>query len=180
MRMGRLLIGIVASTLMIAGCAAEPTEADEPVVAPLPVVGHVEPKTCVPNCPLPYEVRIASSIINNTGRPTFLVTPLIIDAIRAQLTAHPDIDVDEGNDPTNTNHALQVQGRLKQAGFVGTSFTVKCELIITTYPGISLVGNINKTLIGPDVSPRDTATQNYMISQCASVATNAFITSLTN
>jgi hypothetical protein len=166
-------LGLVGFVLLFAGCSAPVAEDEQQ--APLPVVGEVEPKNCAPNCPPTNpEVRIHPTINNGTGRPTFLVQPLIIDAIRAELLSHPEIDVDEGNEPTNTNHALEVFGSLGQASFSGTQFTVKCQLTVFTYPGLDLRGSIPKTLINQNVNPRDTATQNSMISMCATLATATF------
>lgn len=170
-------IGLVGGVILLVGCAAP--DAGEEERAPRPVVaGSITPNDCNPNCLPAHEVRIHATISNYSTRPTAVVTPLIIDAIRAELLAEPDIDVDEGNDPTNTNHALEVFGRLNQTTFVGTTFTVKCSLDVFSYPQLDFRGSINKTITALGVSPRDQATQNNVIATCAKVATDTFIANL--
>jgi hypothetical protein len=163
-----------------AACVGPTDEQGAPApTAPIDVPA-IETQTCLPFCqPLPeHEVRISPTIVNGTTRSTASVTPLIVNAIRAKLSADPSIDVDEGSEPTNTNHALLVRGQLSQITYASGNLTVKVSLVVYSYPGLALKGVIPKTLTMQGVAPVDQAKEDQLISLGASLATEQFINNL--
>ena len=124
-----------------------------------------------------------STIANSTGRSQPEVESVVLKAIKAKLEAAGTIQI-----APNKESADDARGALKKRKMSGFylavavdkfdysngNLRVKVKIGVFTYPGKSLLGNVDKTLTKEGVSSGDKSSEDQMLDMAAGLASEQF------
>jgi hypothetical protein len=124
-----------------------------------------------------------STIANSTGRSQPEVETVVVKAIKAKLEAAGTIQI-----APNKESADDAKGALKKRKMSGFylavavdkfdysngNLRVKVKIGVFTYPGKSLLGNVDKTLTKEGVSSGDKSSEDQMLDMAAGLASEQF------
>lgn len=124
-----------------------------------------------------------STIANSTGRSQPEVESVVVKAIKAKLEAAGTIQI-----APNKESADDARGTLKKRKMSGFylavavdkfdysngNLRVKVKIGVFTYPGKSLLGNVDKTLTKEGVSSGDKSSEDQMLDMAAGLASEQF------
>lgn len=124
-----------------------------------------------------------STIANSTGRGQSEVESVVVKAIRTKLEAAGTIQLAPGKESADT--ARDTMKKRKMNGFYlaiavdkfdysGGNLRVKVKIGVFTYPGKSLLGNVDKTLTKEGVSRDDKSAEDQMLDMAAGLASEQF------
>ncbi len=160
-------LALACVAVSLAGCAA-PSGVDETNASDVVNVGvdtdHVAVSTT--------EVRLPAHVTNNTSRTQADVDLIVLGAMRTELQ-NAGIDVDEGHDPTTGPDAFKLVPSVTLTHASG-NVKAKVTLAVFSYPQLTLLGSIAKTVTTPESIPATTA-ENLVMSTAAKLATDTFI-----
>jgi len=124
-----------------------------------------------------------STIANSTGRGQSEVESVVVKAIRNKLEAAGTIQLAPVKESPDT--ARDTMKKRKMNGFYlaiavdkfdysGGNLRVKVKIGVFTYPGKSLLGNVDKTLTKEGVSRDDKSAEDQMLDMAAGLASEQF------
>ena len=124
-----------------------------------------------------------STIANSTGRSQPEVESVIVKAMRAKLEAAGTIQI--APKAESADAAREAMKRRKMNGFYlaiavdkfdysNGNLRVKVKIGVFTYPGKSLLGNVDKTLTKEGVSSGDKSSEDQMLDLAAGLASEQF------
>lgn len=124
-----------------------------------------------------------STIANSTGRGQSEVEGVVVKAIRNKLEAAGTIQLAPGKETPDS--ARDTMKKRKMNGFYlaiavdkfdysGGNLRVKVKIGVFTYPGKSLLGNVDKTLTKEGVSRDDKSAEDQMLDMAAGLASEQF------
>ena len=124
-----------------------------------------------------------STIANSTGRSQPEVESVVVKAIRSKLEAAGTIQLAPQKETADT--ARETMKKRKMNGFYlaiavdkfdysGGNLRVKVKIGVFTYPGKSLLGNVDKTLTKEGVSSGDKSSEDQMLDMAAGLASEQF------
>ncbi len=125
-----------------------------------------------------------STIANSTGRSQPEVESVVVKAMRAKLEAAGTIQLAPQKESAET--ARETMKRRKMNGFYlavaverfdysNGNLRVKVKIGVFTYPGKSLLGNVDKTLTKEGVSSGDKRSEDQMLDLAAGLASEQFV-----
>ncbi len=124
-----------------------------------------------------------SSIANSTGRAQPEVEKIVAKAIRATLESAGNIQLAPSKETADDAKAKMGKRKLKgfylaiavdQFDYSGGNLRVKVKIGVFTYPGKSLLGNVDKTLTKEGVSKGDRPSEDQMMDLAAGLASEQF------
>jgi HEAT repeats len=129
-----------------------------------------------------YYVAV-SSIANSTGRPQPEVEGIVLKAIKHQLEGASTIQIAPSKETSDA--AKEKLSKRKMKGFYlaialdrfdysNGNLRVKVKIGVFTYPGKSLIGNVDKALTKEGVSSGDKSSEDQLLDLAASKATEQF------
>jgi hypothetical protein len=124
-----------------------------------------------------------STIANSTGRSQPEVESVVVKAIKAKLEAAGTIQIAPNKESAET--AKDTLKKRKMNGFYlavavdkfdysNGNLRVKVKIGVFTYPGKSLLGNVDKTLTKEGVSSGDKSSEDQMLDMAAGLASEQF------
>jgi hypothetical protein len=124
-----------------------------------------------------------STIANSTGRSQPEVESVVVKAIKAKLEAAGTIQIAPNKESAET--ARDTMKKRKMSGFYlaiavdkfdysNGNLRVKVKIGVFTYPGKSLLGNLDKTLTKEGVSSGDKSSEDQMLDMAAGLASEQF------
>ena len=124
-----------------------------------------------------------STIANSTGRSQPEVEAVVVKAIKSKLEAAGTIQIAPNKE--NSDSARETMKKRKMNGFYlaiaidkfdysNGNLRVKVKIGVFTYPGKSLLGNVDKTLTKEGVSSGDRSSEDQMLDMAAGLATEQF------
>jgi hypothetical protein len=124
-----------------------------------------------------------STIANSTGRAQPEVESVIVKAMRTKLEAAGTIQIAPKTESAES--ARETMKRRKMSGFYlaiavdrfdysNGNLRVKVKIGVFTYPGKSLLGNVDKTLTKEGVSSGDKSSEDQMLDLAAGLASEQF------
>jgi hypothetical protein len=124
-----------------------------------------------------------STIANSTGRSQPEVESVVVKAIKAKLEAAGTIQIAPNKESADT--AKDTLKKRKMSGFYlavavdkfdysNGNLRVKVKIGVFTYPGKSLLGNVDKTLTKEGVSSGDKSSEDQMLDMAAGLASEQF------
>lgn len=124
-----------------------------------------------------------STIANSTGRSQPEVEGVVVKAIKAKLEAAGTIQIAPNKESSDS--ARDTMKKRKMSGFYlavavdkfdysNGNLRVKVKIGVFTYPGKSLLGNVDKTLTKEGVSSGDKSSEDQMLDMAAGLATEQF------
>ncbi|HEY8076663.1 MAG TPA: HEAT repeat domain-containing protein [Labilithrix sp.] len=129
-----------------------------------------------------YYIAI-SSIANSTGRAQTDIERIVAKSMRAKLESGPDIQLAPSRESADDAKSKMSKRKLKgfylavaveQFDYSGGNLRVKVKIGVFTYPGKSLLGNVDKTLTKEGVSKGDRSSEDQMLDLAASLASEQF------
>ncbi len=129
-----------------------------------------------------YYIAI-STIANSTGRAQPDVERIVATAMRSKLEANADIQLAPSKEGPDDAKAKMSKRKLKgfylavavdQFDYSGGNLRVKVKIGVFTYPGKSLLGNVDKTLTKEGVSKGDRSSEDQMLDLAAGLASEQF------
>jgi hypothetical protein len=124
-----------------------------------------------------------STIANSTGRSQPEVESVVVKAIKAKLEAAGTIQIAPNKESADA--ARDTMKKRKMSGFYlaiavdkfdysNGNLRVKVKIGVFTYPGKSLLGNLDKTLTKEGVSSGDRSSEDQMLDMAAGLASEQF------
>ena len=124
-----------------------------------------------------------STIANSTGRSQPEVESLVVKAIKSKLEAAGTIQIAPNKESAES--AKDALKKRKMSGFYlavavdkfdysNGNLRVKVKIGVFTYPGKSLLGNVDKTLTKEGVSSGDKSSEDQMLDMAAGLASEQF------
>jgi hypothetical protein len=124
-----------------------------------------------------------STIANSTGRSQPEVESVVVKAIKSKLEAAGTIQIAPNKE--NADAARETMKKRKMNGFYlaiavdkfdysNGNLRVKVKIGVFTYPGKSLLGNVDKTLTKEGVSSGDKSSEDQMLDMAAGLASEQF------
>ena len=124
-----------------------------------------------------------STIANSTGRSQPEVESVVVKAIKAKLEAAGTIQIAPNKESAES--ARDTMKKRKLSGFYlaiavdkfdysNGNLRVKVKIGVFTYPGKSLLGNLDKTLTKEGVSSGDRSSEDQMLDMAAGLASEQF------
>lgn len=124
-----------------------------------------------------------STIANSTGRSQPEVESVVVKAIKTKLEAAGTIQIAPNKESADA--ARETMKKRKMSGFYlaiavdkfdysNGNLRVKVKIGVFTYPGKSLLGNVDKTLTKEGVSSGDKSSEDQMLDMAAGLASEQF------
>jgi hypothetical protein len=124
-----------------------------------------------------------SSIANSTGRAQPEVESVVVKAIKTKLDAAGTVQIAPSKETADA--AREAMKKRKMNGFYlavavdkfdysNGNLRVKVKIGVFTYPGKSLLGNVDKTLTKEGVSSGDKSSEDQMLDMAAGLASEQF------
>jgi len=124
-----------------------------------------------------------STVANSTGRVQPDVEKVVLKAIKEKLELAGNVQIAPAKE--STDGAKGVMGKRKLKGFYlaiavdkfdysGGNLRVKVKIGVFTYPGKSLLGNVDKTLTAQGVGSGDHASEDRLMEMAAGLASEQF------
>lgn len=124
-----------------------------------------------------------STIANSTGRSQPEVESVVVKAIKSKLEAAGTIQIAPNKESADS--ARETMKKRKMSGFYlaiavdkfdysNGNLRVKVKIGVFTYPGKSLLGNLDKTLTKEGVSSGDKSSEDQMLEMAAGLASEQF------
>lgn len=129
-----------------------------------------------------YYIAI-STIANSTGRAQPDIERIVAKAIRSKLEANDQIQLAPSKEAADDAKAKMSKRKMKgfylavavdQFDYSGGNLRVKVKIGVFTYPGKSLLGNVDKTLTKEGVSKGDRSSEDQMLDLAAGLASEQF------
>jgi len=129
-----------------------------------------------------YYIAI-SSIANSTGRGQTEVESIVAKAIKGKLEGQKEIQIAPSKESSDDAKARISKRKLKgfylavaidQFDYSGGNLRVKVKIGVFSYPGKSLLGNVDKTLTKEGVSKGDRSSEDQMMELAAQLASEQF------
>jgi len=124
-----------------------------------------------------------STIANSTGRSQPEVESVVVKAIKAKLEAAGTIQIapnkESAEDARGTMKKRKMSGfylavAVDKFDYSNGNLRVKVKIGVFTYPGKSLLGNVDKTLTKEGVSSGDKSSEDQMLDMAAGLASEQF------
>jgi hypothetical protein len=124
-----------------------------------------------------------STIANSTGRSQPEVESVVVKAIKAKLEAAGTIQIapnkESADDARGTLKKRKMNGfylavAVDKFDYSNGNLRVKVKIGVFTYPGKSLLGNVDKTLTKEGVSSGDKSSEDQMLDMAAGLASEQF------
>lgn len=124
-----------------------------------------------------------STVANSTGRAQREVEAIVLRAIRDKLDAAGTVQLAPSQETPDKAKALMSKRKLKgfylaialdRFDYSNGNLRVKVKIGVFTYPGKSLLGNVDKTLTKEGVSSGDKSSEDQMMELAAGLASEQF------
>lgn len=129
-----------------------------------------------------YYVSI-STIANSTGRAQPEVEAVVLRAIKQKLEGSGDIQIAPSKETPDAAKGTMQKRKLKgfylavavdRFDYSNGNLRVKVKIGVFTYPGKSLLGNVDRTLTKEGVSSTDKSSEDDLMAMAAGIATEQF------
>ncbi|WP_169927993.1 HEAT repeat domain-containing protein [Labilithrix luteola] len=129
-----------------------------------------------------YYVSI-STIANSTGRAQPEVEAIVLRAIKQKLEGSGDIQIAPSKETPDAAKGTMQKRKMKgfylavavdRFDYSNGNLRVKVKIGVFTYPGKSLLGNVDRTLTKEGVSGSDKSSEDDLMAMAAGIATEQF------
>lgn len=124
-----------------------------------------------------------STVANSTGRAQPEVERIVLKAIKDKLDGAGTVQIAPSKETPDGARGVMQKRRLKgfylaiavdRFDYSGGNLRVKVKIGVFTYPGKSLLGNVDKTLTAQGVSSGDRASEDRLMEMAAGLASEQF------